>query len=96
MDDPKPPTKPVVKTTAREARDRAALLEALQARPGERFLATALKHLTAGKANRSNGVPKSRVRSLLTGVPGVQVSEDKDGTHYSWAPGEADAAPPKA
>jgi hypothetical protein len=58
-----------------DAADRAFLLDALRAHPGERFSAARLQ---------LRGVPKMQVRRLLTGIEGVTISEERDGLWFSW------------
>ena len=83
MEDRKTASRLGFKVSSRDARDRAALVDALQERPGQRFRASDLTGLTAGKAARPRGVPKSRVRQLLADVNGVNVSEDSGGFWFS-------------
>lgn len=62
-----------------DSQDRAALVATLQAQPGERLRASDLK--------ASTGVPKSRVRGLLSDVGGVTVTREGTTFWYSWAAG---------
>ena len=64
---------------ASHSRKRAALLIALQTRPGHQFLASELK-------TASCGVSKVMARRLLKGVDGVTISpnEDAKDVRYSW------------
>ena len=50
----------------KDAEDRQALLNCLSAHPEQKFLAARLENET--------GVPKSRVRALLTGSPEVKIT----------------------
>lgn len=71
-----------------ESRDRAALVGALQARPGQRFRASDLKRLT--------GVPKACVRRLLDDVDGVSASLERGTFWFSRAEESAPSPVPLA
>jgi hypothetical protein len=68
---------------SREAKDRAALQNALREHAGKRFRAAGLKLLTRGTEHRPHGVPKSIVHRLLVDVPGIEISEDAGGFWYA-------------
>lgn len=67
----------------RDAQDRAALVRALQAKPGERFRASDLRAPTVS-ARRPKGVPKGSARSLLEDVPGVTTSGTGNEPLFAW------------